>query len=113
MTKPFAFMALSAVLTFGMATFTFAGSGDKKGSDDLTKGPGLTNRSGAGGGMGEDTTPKGSPEGPRGAPLDTGAPGYEGADKGKKTSPTMGSQSDFHPPAGPPEDPVPRAGTGR
>ena len=91
------------------------GSGAKKSEQskqDLTGGLGLTNRPGAGGGMGEETTPAGSPEGPRALPPGK-APGYEGADKGKSATPRVGSQRDFSPPAGPPEDPVPRAGTPR
>ena len=85
-------------------------SGQQK--QDLTGGLGLTNRPSAGGGMGEDTTPAGSAEGPRALPPGR-APGYEGADKGRTTTPRVGSQRDFSPPAGPPEDPVPRAGSGR
>src|SRR6476620_2001686 len=80
--------------------------------DAKTGGLGLTNRPAAGGGMGEDTTPAGSPEGPRALPPGR-APGYEGADKGKVVTPRVGSQRDFSPPAGPPEDPVPLAGSGR
>lgn len=90
-------------------------SGAKKSEQSkqgLTAGLGLTNRPAAGGGMGEDTTPAGSPEGPRGLPPGK-APGYEGADKGKSAAPRVGSQRDFSPPAGPPEDPVPRAGSPR
>lgn len=78
----------------------------------LTQGLGLTNRPASGGGMGEDKTPGGSAEGPRALPPG-GAPGYEGADEGKTVTPRVGSQSDFSPPAGPPEDPVPRSGSSR
>lgn len=84
-------------------------SEQKQGS---TGGLGLTNQPGAGGGMGEDRTPAGSPEGPRALPPGR-APGYEGADKGKSATPRVESQRDFSPPAGPPEDPVPRAGSPR
>ena len=77
-----------------------------------TGGLGLTNRPAAGGGLGEDSTPAGSPDGPRALPPGR-APGYEGADKGKVATPRVGSQRDFNPPAGPPEDPVPRAGSPR
>ena len=73
---------------------------------------GLTSRPGTGGGLGEDTAPQGSIDGPRGLPQNT-APGYEEADKGKTVKPTVGGQRDFKPPLGPPEDPVPLAGTGR
>jgi hypothetical protein len=116
MKSPFALMAIARVV-FGMPYFADAGSGDKSrdkadGGEELTKGLGRTDRPGAGGGMGEDTTPKGSVEGPRSSPPGQ-APGYEQADKGKRTAPTMGGQSDFSPPAGLPEDPIPRAGTGR
>ena len=87
---------------------------DQTNTKDAQKsgGLGLTNRPSAGGGMGEDTTPAGSAEGPRALPPGR-APGYEGADKGRTTTPRVGSQRDFSPPAGPPEDPVPRAGSGR
>ena len=120
MRTPFALIAMAAVLMCGMTPFAMAASGEKKHpeksgqqSQDATKGGlGLTNRAGAGGGMGEETTPKGSVEGPRGLPAGK-APGYEQADEGKTTKPTMGGQSDFHPPGGLPEDPVPRAGSGR
>ena len=87
---------------------------DQTNTKDAQKsdGLGLTNRPSAGGGMGEDTTPAGSAEGPRALPPGR-APGYEGADKGLTTTPRAGSQRDFSPPAGLPEDPVPRAGSGR
>ena len=97
MRTPFALIAMAAVLMCGMPPFAMAASGEKKHpeksgqqSQDATKGGlGLTNRPGAGGGMGEETTPKGSVEGPRGLPAGK-APGYEQADEGK------GQEGRFH-----------------
>ena len=112
---------LIVVMLLGLAAGP-AGAMDQPNSSGIKKseqphqgssgGLGLTNRPGAGGGMGEETTPAGSPEGPRALPPGK-APGYEEADKGKSATPRVGSQRDFSPPAGPPEDPVPRAGSPR
>lgn len=49
-------------------TYSSGAKKSEQSKQDLTGGLGLTNRAGAGGGMGEETTPAGSPEGPRGLP---------------------------------------------
>ena len=68
----------------------------------------VTDRPSAGGPMGEDATGKVGREGPRALPPGQ-APGYEGADKGKRAETRVGSQAEPSPPLGPPEDPVTRA----
>lgn len=103
---------MAAILALPVGGAWAADQNTKTSEQQKQGGLGLTNRPSAGGGSGEDSTPAGSPEGPRALPPGR-APGYEGADKGNVTTPRVGSQRDAKPPAGLPEDPVPRAGSPR